>query len=83
MRTLPAKEELKIVILAGQYLLQALTDDETAALVREGIVLPPGALSERDTGQGHAGWLVRRNCGPGRRANGSVSSSSRSFLVRY
>ena len=57
---LAAKEEAEIGIL-GEYLPQALTDDEIAALVREGIAAT-GASSQRDMGK-VMGWLAPRTRG--------------------
>ena len=57
---LAAKEEAEIAIL-GEYLPQALTDDEIAALVREGIAAT-GASSARDMGK-VMGWLAPRTRG--------------------
>ena len=54
---LAAKEEAEIALL-GEYLPQALTDDEIAALVREGIAAT-GASSARDMGK-VMGWLAPR-----------------------
>ena len=51
---LAAKEEAEIAII-GEYLPEALTDDEIAALVQEGIVAT-GAASARDMGK-VMGWL--------------------------
>ena len=57
---LASKEEAEIVIL-GEYLPQALTEDEIAALVREGIAAT-GASSARDMGK-VMGWLSPRTRG--------------------
>jgi len=57
---LASKEEAEIAIL-GEYLPQALTDDEIAALVREGISAT-GASSARDMGK-VMGWLSPRTRG--------------------
>jgi len=57
---LAAKEEAEIAIL-GEYLPQALTEDEIAALVREGIAAT-GASSARDMGK-VMGWLALRTRG--------------------
>jgi uncharacterized protein YqeY len=57
---LAAKEEAEIAIL-GEYLPQALTEDEVAALVREGIAAT-GAASARDMGK-VMGWLAPRTRG--------------------
>ena len=57
---LAAKEEAEIAIL-GEYLPQALTEDEIAALVREGIAAT-GASSARDMGK-VMGWLAPRTRG--------------------
>ena len=52
---LAAKEEAEIAII-GEYLPAALTEDEIAALVREGIAAT-GASSARDMGK-VMGWLA-------------------------
>jgi uncharacterized protein len=65
---LAAKEQAEIDILA-EYLPQALTDDELAALVTEGIAAT-GATSARDLGK-VMGWLSPRTRG---RADGKVVS---------
>jgi uncharacterized protein len=57
---LAAKEEAEIAIL-GEYLPQGLTEDEIAALVREGIAAT-GASSARDMGK-VMGWLAPRTRG--------------------
>ena len=57
---LAAKEEAEIAIL-GEYLPQALTEDEITALVREGIAAT-GASSARDMGK-VMGWLSPRTRG--------------------
>ena len=57
---LAAKEEAEIAII-GEYLPDALTEDEIAALVREGIVAT-GASSARDMGK-VMGWLAPRTRG--------------------
>ena len=57
---LAAKEEAEIAIL-GEYLPQALTEDEIVALVREGIAAT-GASSARDMGK-VMGWLAPRTRG--------------------
>ncbi len=57
---LVAKEEAEIAIIGG-YLPEALTEDEIAALVREGIVAT-GATSARDMGK-VMGWLSPRTRG--------------------
>ena len=57
---LAAKEEAEIAIL-GEYLPQALTEDEIVALVREGIAAT-GAASARDMGK-VMGWLAPRTRG--------------------
>ncbi len=57
---LAAKEEAEIAIL-GEYLPQALTEDEIAAFVREGIAAT-GAASARDMGK-VMGWLAPRTRG--------------------
>jgi len=57
---LAAKEEAEIAIL-GEYLPQALSDDQITALVREGIAAT-GASSQRDMGK-VMGWLVPRTRG--------------------
>jgi len=57
---LAAKEEAEIVIL-GDYLPQALAEDEIVALVREGITAT-GASSPRDMGK-VMGWLAPRTRG--------------------
>ena len=57
---LAAKEEAEIAIL-GEYLPQALTKDEIAVLVREGIAAT-GASSARDMGK-VMGWLAPRTRG--------------------
>ena len=57
---LVAKEEAEIEII-GAYLPQALTEDEIAALVREGIAAT-GAASARDMGK-VMGWLSPRTRG--------------------
>ena len=65
---LVAKEEAEIAIL-GEYLPQALTEDEIVALVREGIAAT-GAASARDMGK-VMGWLAPRTRG---RADGKLVS---------
>jgi uncharacterized protein len=57
---LVAKEEAEIAII-GEYLPAALTEDEIAALVHEGIVAT-GASSARDMGK-VMGWLAPRTRG--------------------
>ena len=57
---LASKEEAEIAIL-GEYLPQALSEDEIAALVREGIAAT-GASSARDMGK-VMGWLSPRTRG--------------------
>jgi hypothetical protein len=57
---LASKEEAEIAIL-GEYLPQALSEDEVAALVREGIAAT-GASSARDMGK-VMGWLSPRTRG--------------------
>jgi uncharacterized protein YqeY len=57
---LVAKEEAEIAII-GEYLPAALTEDEIAALVREGITAT-GASSARDMGK-VMGWLAPRTRG--------------------
>jgi uncharacterized protein YqeY len=57
---LAAKEEAEIAII-GEYLPAALTDDEIADLVREGIAAT-GAASARDMGK-VMGWLAPRTRG--------------------
>jgi hypothetical protein len=57
---LAAKEEAEIAII-GEYLPAALTEDEIAALVREGIAAT-GAASARDMGK-VMGWLAPRTRG--------------------
>ena len=57
---LAAKEEAEIAII-GEYLPAALTEDEIAALVREGIAAT-GASSARDMGK-VMGWLSPRTRG--------------------
>jgi uncharacterized protein YqeY len=57
---LAAKEEAEIAII-GDYLPAALTDDEIAALINEGIVAT-GASSARDMGK-VMGWLSPRTRG--------------------
>ena len=57
---LASKEEAEIAIL-GEYLPQALTEDEITALVREGIAAT-GASSARDMGK-VMGWLSPRTRG--------------------
>ena len=57
---LATKEEAEIAIL-GEYLPQALTEDEITALVREGIAAT-GASSARDMGK-VMGWLSPRTRG--------------------
>jgi hypothetical protein len=57
---LAAKEEAEIAIIA-EYLPAALTDDEIAALVDEGIAAT-GASSPRDMGK-VMGWLAPRTRG--------------------
>ena len=57
---LVAKEQAEIAII-GEYLPEALTEDEVAALVREGIVAT-GASSARDMGK-VMGWLAPRTRG--------------------
>jgi uncharacterized protein YqeY len=54
---LAAKEEAEIAII-GEYLPAALTDDEVAALIRDGIAAT-GATSARDMGK-VMGWLSPR-----------------------
>ena len=65
---LAAKEEAEIAIL-GEYLPQPLTEEQIAALVREGIAAT-GASSARDMGK-VMGWLSPRIRG---RADGKVVS---------
>ena len=65
---LASKEEAEIAILA-EYLPQALSEDEIAALVREGIAAT-GASSARDMGM-VMGWLAPRTRG---RADGKYVS---------
>jgi uncharacterized protein YqeY len=57
---LAAKEESEIAIL-GEYLPDALTEDQIATLVREGISAT-GAASARDMGK-VMGWLAPRTRG--------------------
>ena len=57
---LVAKEQAEIAII-GEYLPKALSEDEIAALVREGIVAT-GASSARDMGK-VMGWLAPRTRG--------------------
>ena len=57
---LVAKEEAEIAII-GEYLPEALTEDEIAALIREGIAAT-GASSARDMGK-VMGWLAPRTRG--------------------
>jgi uncharacterized protein YqeY len=57
---LAAKEEAEIAII-GEYLPAALTEEEIAALVREGIAAT-GASSARDMGK-VMGWLAPRTRG--------------------
>jgi hypothetical protein len=57
---LAAKEEAEMAIL-GDYLPQALAEDEIGALVREGITAT-GASSPRDMGK-VMGWLAPRTRG--------------------
>jgi uncharacterized protein len=57
---LAAKEEAEIAIL-GEYLPQALSEDEIVALVREGIAAT-GASSARDMGK-VMGWLAPKTRG--------------------
>jgi uncharacterized protein YqeY len=57
---LVAKEEAEIAII-GEYLPDALTEDQIAALVREGISAT-GATSARDMGK-VMGWLSPRTRG--------------------
>jgi uncharacterized protein YqeY len=57
---LAAKEEAEIAIL-GDYLPRALSEDEIAALVREGIAAT-GASSARDMGK-VMGWLAPKTRG--------------------
>ena len=57
---LVAKEQAEIAII-GEYLPEALTEDEVAALVRDGIVAT-GASSARDMGK-VMGWLAPRTRG--------------------
>ncbi|OGO57930.1 MAG: hypothetical protein A2Z32_12950 [Chloroflexi bacterium RBG_16_69_14] len=57
---LVAKEETEIAII-GEYLPAALSEDEIAALVREGIAAT-GASSARDMGK-VMGWLAPRTRG--------------------
>lgn len=65
---LASKEEAEIAILR-EYLPEALTEDEIAALVDEGIAAT-GASSARDLGK-VMGWLAPRTRG---RADGKVVS---------
>ena len=65
---LAAKEQAEIAILS-EYLPQALTEAEIAALVEEGIAAT-GATSARDLGK-VMGWLAPRTRG---RADGKVVS---------
>jgi uncharacterized protein YqeY len=57
---LATKEETEIAILS-EYLPQALTDDEIAALIREALATT-GAASARDMGK-VMGWLAPRTRG--------------------
>ena len=57
---LASKEEAEIAIL-GEYLPQALSEDEIAALVRE-VIAATGASSARDMGK-VMGWLSPRTRG--------------------
>jgi uncharacterized protein YqeY len=57
---LATKEEAEIAII-GEYLPEALSEDEVAALIREGIAAT-GASSARDMGK-VMGWLVPRTRG--------------------
>jgi hypothetical protein len=57
---LAVKEEAEIAIL-GEYLPQALTEDEIEALIRDGIAAT-GASSARDMGK-VMGWLAPRTRG--------------------
>ena len=57
---LAAKEEAEIAIL-GEYLPQALSEDEIEALIRDGIAAT-GASSARDMGK-VMGWLAPRTRG--------------------
>jgi hypothetical protein len=57
---LVAKEEAEIAII-GEYLPEALTEDEITALIREGIAAT-GASSARDMGK-VMGWLAPRTRG--------------------
>jgi len=57
---LAAREEAEIAII-GEYLPAALTEDEVAALIREGIAAT-GAASARDMGK-VMGWLAPRTRG--------------------
>jgi uncharacterized protein YqeY len=57
---LATKEETEIAILS-EYLPQALTDDEIAALIREAVATT-GAASARDMGK-VMGWLAPRTRG--------------------
>ena len=65
---LVAKEEAELAII-GEYLPEALSDDELAALVREAIATT-GATSARDMGK-VMGWLAPRTRG---RADGKLVS---------
>ena len=65
---LATKEEAEIAILA-EFLPQALSEDELAALVQDGIAAT-GAASARDLGK-VMGWLAPRTRG---RADGKVVS---------
>ena len=65
---LATKEEAEIAILS-EFLPQALSDDELAALVQDGIAAT-GASSARDLGK-VMGWLAPRTRG---RADGKVVS---------
>jgi uncharacterized protein YqeY len=57
---LAAKEETEIAII-GEYLPAALTEDEIAALIHEGVAAT-GATSARDMGK-VMGWLAPRTRG--------------------
>jgi uncharacterized protein YqeY len=67
---LAAKEEAEIAII-GEYLPEPLSDDEIAALVRDGIAAT-GASSARDMGK-VMGWLSPRTRG---RADGKTVSEA-------
>jgi uncharacterized protein YqeY len=71
---LAAKEQAEIDIL-GEYLPQALTDDEIDALIAEAIV-DTGATSARDLGK-VMGWLAprTRGCADGKVVSGRVASA--------